>query len=133
MLQMEQVQTATAYTPAAITATTYFRRKDMCGTGELSYSNAVVVKVYQHLVAGTITPGGQSQSPIIQVRVHLQTTAANGGICSLFILNNGNKAAMVLFLISAAPPPAAIQPWQSDGNYLLTVSCLIAGKPFIQM
>jgi len=43
------------YAPAALTATTYYRRKDVCGS-QLSYNNACVVNVYQHVTGGTVNP-----------------------------------------------------------------------------
>lgn len=46
--------------PANLKSTTYYRRIDACSTCGNLATNAVVVNVYQPLVAGKITPGGQS-------------------------------------------------------------------------
>jgi RHS repeat-associated protein len=69
-----------SYTSAGLTTTTYFRRADSC-SGATVYSNTVVVNVYQHVNAGTIS----TPSKTITYNTdpgYLVISAASGGMCS---------------------------------------------------
>ncbi|MFT3705078.1 MAG: DUF6443 domain-containing protein [Agriterribacter sp.] len=74
------VSTGTSYTPTALTVTTYFRRKDMCGIA-YSFSSNSVVNVFQHLVAGNASPANATitygTSP-----GQLDVIGTSGGICT---------------------------------------------------
>ncbi len=72
----------TSYTPLALTNTTYFRRKDMCGVNQYSYSNAVQVIVHPHLVSGTISPAGPLTISYNTNPGSLLSSIATGGICT---------------------------------------------------
>jgi RHS repeat-associated protein len=69
-----------SYTPAALTLTTYFRRADMC-SGTTVYTNPVVVNVYPHLNAGTISTPSQTITYNTDPG-YLITSSTTGGICS---------------------------------------------------
>jgi RHS repeat-associated protein len=70
------------YSPGAVSTTTYYRRKVTCN-GDVAYTPAVVVNVYQHLTAGVINPStyntAYNTSP-----GQLTATAATGGICGSY-------------------------------------------------
>jgi RHS repeat-associated protein len=74
--------TGLTYAPGALNATTHFRRKDNCGSGELSYSNVAVVNVYQHLSAGTLSPTSLTIT-YGTAPGFINTTAASGGMCAV--------------------------------------------------
>lgn len=48
-----------SYSPPALTQTTLYHRKDMCGT-DFSFNNTVTVNVFQHLTGGTISPSSKT-------------------------------------------------------------------------
>lgn len=52
----------TTYYPGPLFVTTWYRRKDACAVGEVSFSNAVVVNAYDHLSAGSINPTSKTIS-----------------------------------------------------------------------
>lgn len=75
--------TTTAYTSDVLTQTTYFRRKDQCGTTtDISFSNAVIVNVHQHLTSASVTPAGPLTITYNTSPGTLTTTNPTGGIGS---------------------------------------------------
>jgi len=71
---------ATSYTPPALTVTTSYRRKDICGT-DVSYSNTATVTVFQHVTAGTITPSSLTITYATDPGA-IAITAPTGGMCA---------------------------------------------------
>jgi RHS repeat-associated protein len=69
-----------SYSPTALTATTYYRRKDVCGS-QLSYNNECVVNVFQHLAGGTISPSALTITYGADPG-GIDATFASGGMCS---------------------------------------------------
>jgi len=68
------------YTPPALTATTYYRRKDVCGS-QLSYNNVCVINVYQHLTGGTISPSALTITYGANPGI-ISGASSTGGMCS---------------------------------------------------
>ena len=85
------VGTNTSYSPASLTVTTYFRRKDMCGAA-YAYSNNSIVNVYQHLNAGTASPASATitynTSP-----GNISLTGVSGGMCAPIYTYQWQKSA----------------------------------------
>jgi RHS repeat-associated protein len=68
------------YTPPALTATTYYRRKDGCGS-QLSYNNVCVVNVYQHVTGGAISPSALTITYGTDPGI-ISGGGSTGGMCS---------------------------------------------------
>jgi RHS repeat-associated protein len=71
--------TGESYTPGALTVTTYFRRRVVCGS-ETAYSNTVVVNVFATLVPGSISPASLTISYNTSPG-QITGTAASAGNC----------------------------------------------------
>src|SRR6266542_2548288 len=69
------------YSPGALMATTYYRRKVMCGT-DVAYSSVSIVNVYQHLTAGSLSPSSQKIS--YNTSPSITATVPMGGMCSSY-------------------------------------------------
>ena len=69
-----------SYTPPALTTTTYYRRKDICGT-QSSFSSVSVVNVYQHLSSGAISPSTLKISYNTSPGT-ISPTSPTGGMCT---------------------------------------------------
>ncbi len=72
--------TGLTYAPPALTATTYYRRKDICGA-QVSFSSISAVKVYQHLSAGTLSPSALKITYNTDPG-YFSATSPTGGMCS---------------------------------------------------
>jgi RHS repeat-associated protein len=70
------------YSPVGLTTTTYYRRKVMCST-DVSYSSISIVKVYQHLSLGTVSPIAKKITYNTAPGT-ITATSASGGICSIY-------------------------------------------------